>query len=145
MATDERIIIPRERVVDEYNGKTYYDDDLILAQFLLDGIAFVNNGKMLIPCNDVFAWAFADCEEVSRDELPALYERHMADPRWGHLHWVIEKRGERPQEPMVRLMKERGAWKEEYETSLRPNTTDAETQALFAHAAAQQRGARDAH
>lgn len=61
-------------------------------------------------CNDLFAWACSDAENVSMQELPGLYEAWRADKRWGTSVWCALKRGMRPQAPVERDMKRDGAW-----------------------------------
>ena len=59
----------------------------------------------LINCNDFFAWACADCEEVKEEDLPDLQraiddviEAAGEDGRsWGTNLWVCRKREMRPQ------------------------------------------------
>lgn len=146
MKDDERITLPRDTVVFEIDDTTYYDEERILAQLLLDGVCHLNTGSFyedrtvcaFVTCNDIFAWACADSECVTYSELPALYEMHMADPKWGVIKWCILRRKEMPQSPVLREMKEDGAWDIDNE-QIGPNTTDAETQAVFASLRAQQR------
>lgn len=145
----DRIIVPRASIVYDIDGETQYDEGRILAQLLLDGVCAVNDGRIqrgerasdqeyvyaFVCCNDVFAWAYADAEPVTTDDLPALYEAHMADSVWGAAKWAIRHRGEMPQAAVMEAMKRAGAWDID-ESTLKPNGEDAETQAIFARAAA---------
>lgn len=50
--------------------------------------------------NDTFGYACADCEEVSDEELPIVYDAHK---RWGHhgvTAWASLKRGGEPLDPL---------------------------------------------
>jgi len=111
-------------------------EEIILAKLLLDGILFVgdfNTGPFFendkpesttcvwVNCNDVFAWACADCEPITTAELPELYKMHKSDTSWGSIKWCCKKRNLQPQDPMIDMMKEQGAW-DEMMKSLPKNT-----------------------
>lgn len=81
--------------------------------------------KVTVNCNDVFAWACADCEDIaSEEELQDLYDASAADRNWGMLKWVCKKRGEKPQRGWIVIMKHQRSWDETME-SLRENRYDA--------------------
>ena len=101
----------------------YFDHNLALAQLLIDEKAFVNereisdggdnqgrNVVVFLICNDLFAWACADGENITRKELQDIYEHHMKDKIYGTDIWVMKKRNEKPQKPMEKAMKESGTW-----------------------------------
>jgi hypothetical protein len=117
----ERIIIPHDEL--HFTYPDYHDiwnEELCLAQLLLDGAMHLNDGRnwydddksviAYVNCSDIFAWGCADSESVLQRELPGLYTMHMADPTWGTEKWCILKRNEEPEKPVLRDMKESGAW-----------------------------------
>jgi hypothetical protein len=78
---------------------------------------FVHDEEDVVLClnmNDTFAPA-ADGEDVSEEELGAVYAAWQADPRWGTVKWVALKRGVRPMPRFVARMKEAGVWDESME------------------------------
>lgn len=133
-----------EQVVYDYeDGSRIYNEELIVAELLMRGEMHLNNTESdgqrtvcaFVVCSDIFAWACADSEPVTCKELPALYEMYAKDPKWGTAKWCILKRNQLPQPPVLRDMKKDGLWDLD-ESAIGPNTMDAETQALFAYAAA---------
>ena len=82
-------------------------------------------------CNDIFAWACADAEEVEHGEIQALYDLWLKDRTWGAAKWCAIKRNQKPQPPVIASMKKAGAWDDAME-ALGANTQDAEVQAAFA-------------
>lgn len=68
-----------------------------------------NYGEILITvnCNDVF-WPAADAEIVYYDDIHKLYGHVKHHPKWGHIMWVCQKRGELPTKDMVKTMLEDG-------------------------------------
>lgn len=66
-------------------------DEVIQASVRKDGI------KLWVPCNDLFYWACADCEEITVDELSTLNLALAESPNHGGLLWAARKRGMRPQ------------------------------------------------
>jgi len=101
-----------------------FDNEKALGMLLLDGTISLyddteyTNGeiKLWINCNDVFAWACADAEDVHYDDIESIYKSWLADKKCGGIKWAIRKRGMPPQEPMVDLFKENGCWDEEMES-----------------------------
>ena len=82
----------------------YCDDD--------GGIA----GKTLtlfLQCNDVFAWACADSEAVTLDELPDLFKLYMDNPDCGEIQWICIKRNQKPQLPVIDWLKAYNGWTEQ--------------------------------
>lgn len=103
------------------------NENIALAKLLVDGVLFVgdfDSGPFFkteersteatlcvwVNCNDLFMWASADAEDITEDELPELYNMHMADKEWGSLKWACKKRNMQPQAPIIRDMKKDGAW-----------------------------------
>lgn len=145
---EERIIVP--------GARHFYDDhepifveERALAQLLLDDKMHLNTAVFgpgesweektvcaFLTCNDLFSWGCADGEPVTYGELESLYDAHMADPIWGTDKWVIYKRKQMPQGPVVDAWKKAGVWDID-ESRIGPNTQQAETTAIFAQAAAQ--------
>ena len=91
MDDESRILIPPDVIYGEpvSTGRGRYE--YMFAQLLLDDVVFLNHPHNpydtadqaycgAVNCNDVFAWACADSEPLLREEVPHLYELHMADP-----------------------------------------------------------------
>lgn len=116
-----------------------YEDDApdhgrMVAELLLNEVLFCSSRRYMgysftgpetlseeativcyVICNDIFAWACADAECVSLNELPKLYDMWKANPAWGAEQWCILKRNQRPQAPVLKAMQNAGAWTEELE------------------------------
>ena len=119
----------------DINGEIVPNETDILAKLLDDGVLFCNNftiisdrknsddkpeiiGKtitLFVNCNDVFAWGFADSEDVVETDLKSLFELHMQNPKCGSTQWVCIKRNEKPQRPVIKWMKENNGWNETLE------------------------------
>lgn len=66
-----------------------------------------------VNASDVFAWGCADSEFIeSEAELWQLAELVVADPKYGDLRWLCQKRQQQPQPPWIERLKEAGAWNE---------------------------------
>jgi hypothetical protein len=63
-----------------------------------------------VNCNDIFAWACADVEEVVFNELLDLWEFYKKDPNWGCDVWCMKKRNELPQKPVYDAIIANGIW-----------------------------------
>lgn len=83
-----------------------------------------------VNCNDIFAWACADAEELPYEEIENVYRLWRADPNWGAAKWCAIRRKQKPQGPVIDAMKKAGSWDDIME-NLGPNTMDAEVQAYF--------------
>lgn len=112
----------------------YFDEDEAILQLLSDGILFsnfrtyssddkklANDGKTIVlfmMCNDVFAWSCADAEDVSSTEdLKSLYDYCEKYGAWeGSAIWVCMKRKQKPQIPVVKMLKDKNAWPIELDT-----------------------------
>lgn len=66
-------------------------------------------------CNDVFAWGCADVEELPYSEIMPLWRAWKADKVWGTAKWCCRQRNMKPQQPVIRRMKEAGVWDEAME------------------------------
>ena len=124
----------KSKVYSTYNYKDkdkeeiYFDEDEAILQLLAEGILFcnyrthssddkklTNDGKTIVlflNCNDVFAWACADAEDVSSiEELKSLYDYCEKYGAWqGSTIWVCMKRKQKPQRPLEKLLKDNNAW-----------------------------------
>jgi hypothetical protein len=65
--------------------------------------------QMYVNCNDVFAWACADCEEIFEEDLEELQKAKDDLPGsvYWSLLWVSRKRGMRPQGAFIKGMEEK--------------------------------------
>lgn len=103
-------------------------EGLAIAELLQEDVVFVQGTPswckglctIFVNCNDLFAWACADCEELPVEEIANLYRMVKADPAWGDSKWCCIRRNMQPQAPIVQDMKRDGAWDEVME-SLPPN------------------------
>ena len=118
-----------------------FKQDQALARLLAEKIIFVQSDKekkvfnFYVGCNDIFAWACADCEPLRYEDVQSLYDMYIKDKSWGSAKWCCVKRNEQPQGPVINLMKKCGAWDEQME-ALKKNVTDKEVHAMFVAAAA---------
>jgi hypothetical protein len=132
----------------EWNGKRpdemVFESGPALALMLLNGVIFLNDHwwekdwpddakkvtSLNVNCNDVFAWACADAEELPYAEIENLYRMWRKDPAWGAEVWCIKRRNQMPQKPVEKAIRKAGVW--DLDAMLLPaNTQDAETQAMF--------------
>jgi hypothetical protein len=101
-----------------------FDEDEALAEMLKAGILFSNTREYLwqgekqgetvvlfVNCNDIFAWACADAEDVKESEVKDLYQMWKKDG-WGIVKWACKKRNLQPQQAMVKMMKENDGWED---------------------------------
>jgi len=117
------------------DGEKHWDKELLLAYLLKEELVFCNSRKyvelngdikpsttvIFALCNDVFAWACADCEPILPSEYPELYELNEENNKWGPTKWACKKRNLQPQSPIVRDMKKDGYWDKEMD-SLKKNS-----------------------
>ena len=89
--------------------------ELLMHEELFSGTC--GNGRLflLVNCNDIFTWGSSDCEDIDRNDVPVLYDMWKTDHVWGSAKWCALKRQQRPQEPVVKRMKEAGVWDEQME------------------------------
>lgn len=101
--------------------KNWDDPEYKIAHLLIENVLFTNNGWWIdgwpkdaisfhVGCNDVFAWACADGEDIRASEIDDLYEMWRKDPDWGAAAWCIKKRKQMPQEPVIKIFKDAGNW-----------------------------------
>jgi hypothetical protein len=101
------------------------NDDILFFHLKKDD--FFGTVEMGVNCNDLFWWACAEIEEISLEEIPALYdasydENGYSKP-WGASIWACLHRGMRPQHPIEDDMKKAGVWTDELEAlPVRDNT-----------------------
>ncbi len=101
----------------EYEGKRYFDEEVALAQLLLEGVLFLSYASektvsLAVNCNDIFTWGCADAEDLPLNQVEPLYEMVLKHPKWGSSIWCCLQRNEQPQAPVARAMKEAGEWDE---------------------------------
>lgn len=94
--------------------------EAMVAKLLDDEVLFVSASEsktleLFVICNDVFAWGCADGEDILPDEIPNLFERVEKYGTIGAVHWCCAKRGEKPQPPLEKMMRDKGEWTEELE------------------------------
>ncbi len=122
MESDNESIIDfgKVHVSCDIDGKKVYHEDLLVAYLLVEDVLFVgSSGRICVLINDTFVHA-ADAEEIdcseSGDEIIDIYERYKANDWLGVIAWVMEKRKLQPLKRYVDQLKEKGLWKEEYDT-----------------------------
>jgi hypothetical protein len=108
----------------------FFDEEVALSELLKNGVLFCNSryyslkkdtkseGEtivLFVICNDVFAWGCADAEDLPLNELENFYKMWEKDKINGPIKWCCLRRNEKPQKPMVDLMKKEGAWDDELE------------------------------
>lgn len=139
MTTEKHEARLEDAFIERGDGKKdIFDEPTALAWLLLDETCFCNTGKFhdestvvcFVNCSDLFAWACADGENVTCDELEPLCRAIIKDGSWGSDKWCCKKRNQQPQPPIIKAMKEAGVWCDEME-ALPANTQDAEVQAVF--------------
>ncbi len=69
-----------------------------------------NATALFVGCNDVFAWACSDAEELPYHEIENLYAMWRKDPMWGPAVWCIIRRKQMPQKPVERDIRAAGIW-----------------------------------
>jgi hypothetical protein len=119
----EKIINP-DLVLEEKIG--YFDEEEAVAQLLRDNILFLNTreykgtmpvideagGRTMVifmNCNDVFG-PCADADDITLEEVPALYKEIIKYPKSGSIRWICFKRNLKPWSKRVKWMKEIGEW-----------------------------------
>ncbi len=108
-----------------HDGKEYVDfsHNRALAALLMEEKVWCSDKGLFVMCNDVFAWACADCEPLPFDKLQEVYDMYVKDPNWGPEVWCIQQRKHMPQSPVAKAIKEGGIW--DLDTmGLEPNVYD---------------------
>lgn len=90
--------------------------------------------NVFVSCGDTFAYSCADAERLPFDQIEPLYRMWKHDPTLGPTAWAVMQRKERPIAPVEKMLRNAGYDVDSWQ--LRENTTNAETRALFAAAAA---------
>ena len=117
------------------DGKEFCDHERALAQLLKAEVLFCNNrlfdpdtwnkpsGKLegptvllFVNANDVFAWASADAENLTLEEIGPLWKAWKQDKKWGVIKWLCAKRHLRPQRCIVDEMRQGGVWDSDLES-----------------------------
>jgi len=65
---------------------------------------------MFVNCSDVFAWGFADAQDIYYDEIDDLYQQYSLNAEYGSSVWSIKKRGMMPQKPMYDQIMSLNIW-----------------------------------
>lgn len=97
------------------------EEEDYLKFLLMEDIIFCNNGhwdekwpkdcvSLHVNCNDIFAWATADAEDVKYGELKELFEMVVKDINFGSAAWCIKKRKQMPQAPVEKDIRKAGIW-----------------------------------
>ena len=66
--------------------------------------------------SDLFAWGYADCEEVTDDLLGPLYDAFAKNGHKGMLACLCKREKKRPQWPVEKTWREAGIWDNELES-----------------------------
>lgn len=90
-----------------------------MREMLCDGTAEVmfKDGEPILVFNtsDLFAWGYADAEDITQDNIGPLYEAWRAQGITGLLKWKCKQEGHRPQKPFEQQWREEGLWDDELE------------------------------
>lgn len=113
------------QILTQTDKEEYFDEEQALSVLLKDGVLFCNERNyyyegekcgttivLFVNCNDCFAWACADAEDLPNGEIKNLYEYHLKDPKWGSTKWCCIRRNEKPLAKVINLMKKDGSWDE---------------------------------
>jgi hypothetical protein len=98
--------------------------DQMLAILLINEVVFTNTHwwkdewpptaketiSLAVGCNDCFIWGCSDAEEISREEIPDVFEHWEKDPSNGPDVWCIKKRNMMPQKPVYDAIMKAGIW-----------------------------------
>lgn len=63
-----------------------------------------------VDCSDVFAWGCSDSESAVHKDIEDVYRHWLKDPRWGPAVWCMIRRGQMPQRPVEKRIREAGIW-----------------------------------
>jgi hypothetical protein len=117
---------------DKPDKETVFDEEAALAMLLACEVVFLNTHwwkadpkftkedlwsesaantfSINVQCNDVFAWASADAEEMFHEDIESVYTHWEKDPYWGPAVWCIKKRNLMPQKPVYEAIMKAGIW-----------------------------------
>lgn len=119
---------PGATLCDACAAHDFMADDMV-ADLLRAEVAFVaamdramiTDGRKDLPvaiyvrASDTFAYACADAELLTLDQVPPLYALFRKDPGYGHVAWLVHRRKERPLMQIEEKLKARGLWDAEME------------------------------
>ena len=63
-----------------------------------------------VDCSDVFAWGCSDSEDATYEDIEDVYRHWVKDPRWGCAVWSMIRRGQMPQGPVAKRIRDAGIW-----------------------------------
>lgn len=118
-----------------YSGGKYLHTERVIGKLLEEDILFSNSFRTLghssgpfksddvspeticlfVNCNDTFAWATGDAENITEKDLPLLLKLYLHSPKWGVTKWVCLHRNLQPMSMIIRDMKADGYWDTELE------------------------------
>lgn len=117
------------KLVDIDEQEFEFDENTILADFLKQGILFINNfwwmdgdfdeewpqsarNKISINLNlnDIFYSASADAVSIDYDDLKELYQYYKTDGTWGPIVFGIKKRKRMPSQPIYKIIQQTNQW-----------------------------------
>lgn len=138
----------QKRFPDKPPVEMLFEHEGALAHLLMNDVCYLNSFyyektwpaeaqaciNVFVTCSDTYAYACADAERLPFDQIEPLYRMWKRDPTLGPTAWAVMQRKERPIAPVEKMLRDAGYDVDSWE--LRGNTSNAETQALFAHVAA---------
>lgn len=106
------------------SSEEVFEEELALATLLLSGQVHLNEHwwedswpeaakatfNISVNCNDVFAWGCSDSESMRYSDLREVYDHYAKDPEFGLAIWCMKKRKELPQQPVAKIIAEKGLW-----------------------------------
>jgi hypothetical protein len=63
-----------------------------------------------VDCSDVFVWGCSDSEGATHKDIEDVYRHWLKDARWGVAVWCMIKRGQMPQRPVEKRIRDAGIW-----------------------------------
>jgi len=103
------------------NTRWETEEEQMLAELISSGDVFINNGwwdptwkkdaiTVHVVCNDTFAYACADTEDLPYNQIRNLYVLNKADPELGLVAWCIWRRKQRPIKIIEQMLMESGLY-----------------------------------
>ena len=78
----------------------------IFTELLIEDVIYLEKADeeiiMCVLMNDIFAWACADQEDITLEDIPLIYQLNKEYGYAGVIAWVSKKRGYEPQEAFDR-------------------------------------------
>lgn len=101
-----------------------FEEPMALAHLLINEVIHLNSHHwedswpkaardsthLGVDCSDVFAWACSDSEDAAYADIEPLYRMWAKDHRWGAAVWCMIKRGQMPQRPVEKRIRDAGIW-----------------------------------